>query len=82
MRNDRFKKKFFEIMKKAPRESELEKAEKAEKKDPDAQDVLNAQALGMYGLIVGISSRQKGWLIMRLSVMSSKKKNLLSKINF
>jgi hypothetical protein len=48
----------------------------------EASDVLNAQALGMYGLIVGISSREKGRPTMRLSGMSLKKKNLLLKISF
>jgi hypothetical protein len=79
VKNDQFKKKFSEKLKKAPKESELEEAEK---KDPEAQDVLNAQALGIYGLIVGILNREKGRLIMGLSVTSLKKKNLLSKKNF
>jgi uncharacterized protein YqgQ len=52
------------------------------RKIPEAQDVLNALSLGKYGLIVGILNREKGGLIMRLSVMSLKKKNLLSKKNF
>jgi hypothetical protein len=43
---------------------------------------LNAQALGIYGLTVGISSRVKGRPTMQLSVMSQKKKKLLLKINF
>jgi len=34
MRNERFKKKFFEKMKKAPREAELEEAEKKDPKGP------------------------------------------------
>jgi len=34
MRNDRFKKKFFEILKKASRESELEEAEKNDPRGP------------------------------------------------
>jgi hypothetical protein len=51
---------------------------KLKRKTPEAQDVLNAQALGIYGQNVGILSREKGRLIMRLSVMSPKKKNLLS----
>jgi len=34
------------------------------RKTPKAQDVLNAQALGIYGMIVGISSREKGSHIM------------------
>jgi len=80
MKNERFKKKFFEKMKKVPREA---KPEEAEKKDPTGQDVLNAQGLGISGLIVGISSKVRGRLITRLSVMSpKKKKKLLSKRNF
>jgi hypothetical protein len=67
MKNDKFKKKFFERLKKAPKES---KPEEAEKKDPRAPDVLNAQALGIYRLTVGISSREKKRPTMRLSVMS------------
>jgi hypothetical protein len=43
---------------------------------------LNAQALGIIGLTVGISSRVKGRPIMQLLVMSKKKKKLLLKINF
>jgi hypothetical protein len=43
---------------------------------------LNAQALGIYVLTVGISSKVKGRPTMLLSVMSSKKKKLLLKINF
>jgi hypothetical protein len=46
----------------------------------DAPDVLNAQALGIFRPIVGISSRVKGKPTMRLSVMSQKKKKLLLKI--
>jgi len=79
MRNERFKKKFSEKMKKVPREAE---PEEAEKKDPRGQDVLNAQGLGISGLIVGISSKARGRLITRLSMMSLKKKKLLSKRNF
>jgi len=78
MRNERFKKKFSEKKKKVPRETE---PEEAEKKDPEAQDVMNAQGLGIYGLIVETSSRVRGRHIMRLSVMSPKKKKLLSKRN-
>jgi hypothetical protein len=43
---------------------------------------LNDQALGIYRLTVGISSRVKGRPTMCLSVMSQKKKKLLLKINF
>jgi hypothetical protein len=66
-------------LKKAPKESE---PEEVEKKDPRGPRFLNAQALGIYGLIVGISSRENGRLIMQLSMMSPKKKNLLIKTSF
>jgi hypothetical protein len=66
MRDDWFKKKFSEKMKKAPREVE---PEEEEKKDPT------------YGLIVGTSRSARGRLSMWLSVMSQKKK-LLSLKNF
>jgi hypothetical protein len=79
MRNDQFKKKFSERLKMAPENLNLRKLRR---KTLEAQDALNAQGLGTYGLIVGISSREKGRHIMRLSVMSPKKKNLLSKGNF
>jgi hypothetical protein len=79
MRNDQFKKKFSERLKKSP---ETLNWRKLERKTPEAQDVLNAQALGIYGLIMRISSREKGRHIMRFLVMSAKKKNLLIKINF
>jgi hypothetical protein len=49
MRDDRFKKKFFEKMKKALREAESE-----------VQNVLSAQDLGIYELIAGTSRRAKG----------------------
>jgi hypothetical protein len=78
MRNDKFKKKLFGRLKKAPESSNLRKLRR---KIQEAPDVLNAQTLGIYGLIVEISSREKGRLIMRLSVMSLKKKNLLIKTN-
>jgi histone H3/H4 len=44
MRNDRFKKKFFEKLKKALESLNLRKLKR---KTPEAQDVLNAQALGI-----------------------------------
>jgi hypothetical protein len=59
MRNEWFKKKCFEKMKKAPRDAE---PEEAEKKDPRSQDVMNAQGLGISGPIVGISSKVRGCL--------------------
>jgi len=37
---------------------------KLRRKIPEAQDVLNAQGLGIYGLTVGTSSRKKGSLTM------------------
>jgi hypothetical protein len=55
---------------------------KLRRKIPEAQDVLNAKGLGIYRLIMEISNRVRGRHITRLSVMSLKKKNLLSKINF
>jgi hypothetical protein len=66
-------------MKKVPKEAKLKEAEK---KDPGALDVMNAQGLGILGPIVGILSKVRGRLITRLSVMSPKKKKLLSKRNF
>jgi hypothetical protein len=61
IRNDKFKMKFSKRLKKAPKESE---PEEAKKKDPRGPNVLNAQALGIYGLAMGISSREKGRPIM------------------
>jgi hypothetical protein len=55
---------------------------KLRRKIPKAQDVLNAEGWGIYGLIVGTSRREKERLTMRLSVMCPKKKKLLSKKNF
>jgi hypothetical protein len=55
---------------------------KLRRKIPEAQDVLNAQGLGIYGLIVETSSKVRGRHITRLSVMSAKKKKLMSKRNF
>jgi protein tyrosine/serine phosphatase len=63
MKNDKFKKKFTKRLKKALRESV---PEEAEKKDPRGPRCLNTRALGIFGLIVGISSRVKGRPIMRL----------------
>jgi hypothetical protein len=79
MKNDKFKKKFCERLKKAPKKS---KPKKMRRNTQEAPDVLNAQALGIHRLIVGISSRVKGRPSMQLSVMSQKKKKLLLKINF
>jgi len=55
---------------------------KLRRKTQEALDFLNAQAMGIYGLIVGILSRIKGKPTMQLSVMSQKKKKLPLKINF
>jgi hypothetical protein len=55
---------------------------KLRRKIPEAQDVLYAQGLGIYGLTMGTSSRERGRHTMRLLVMSPKKKKLLSKRNF
>jgi hypothetical protein len=79
MKNDKFKKKFFERLKKVPENLSLKKQRR---KTQEAPDVLNAQALGIFWLIAGISSRVKGRSTMRLSVMSQKKKKLLLRINF
>jgi len=57
MRNDQFKKKFFNRLKKAPESLNLRKLRR---KIPEAQDVLNAWGLGICGLTVGTSSREKG----------------------
>jgi hypothetical protein len=79
MRNDRFKKKFSERLKKAPRESKPEEAEKKDTRGPRCFECLG------FGHIRAdcVNLKQgKGSLIMRLSVMSPKKKNLLSKKNF
>jgi hypothetical protein len=79
MRNERYRKKFFGKIKKVPEKLNLRKPRR---KIPGAQDVMNAQGLGISGPIVGISSKVRGRLITRLSVMSPKKKKLLSKRNF
>jgi len=57
MRNERFKKKFSEKMKKAPEKLNLRKLRR---KILEAQDVLNAQGLGIYRLTVGTSSKDRG----------------------
>jgi hypothetical protein len=57
MKDDRFKNNFSERVKKPPREAE---PEEEEKKDPEDLDFLNAQALGIFGLIVGILRRARG----------------------
>jgi hypothetical protein len=53
MRDDRFKKKFYEKMKKL-------NLRKQRRKMPEVRDVLSAQDLGIYELIVGTSRRAKG----------------------
>jgi hypothetical protein len=55
---------------------------KLRRKNPLSLNVLNAQGLGIYELTVGISSREKGRHIIRLLVMSPKKKNLLLQNSF
>jgi hypothetical protein len=77
VRNEWFKKKFSEKMK-VPREAE---PEEAEKKDPRGLRCFECSGF-IYGLIVETSSRVRGTHITRLSVMSPKKKKLLSKRNF
>jgi hypothetical protein len=77
VRNEWFKKKFSEKMK-VPREAE---PEEAEKKDPRGLRCFECSGF-IYGLIVETSSRVRGRHITRLSVMSPKKKKLLSKRNF
>jgi len=72
MRNEQFKKNFSEKIKKVPKEAE---PEEAEKKDPRGPRFLNAQGLGISGLIVGISSKARGRLITRLSVMSPRRRS-------
>jgi hypothetical protein len=57
MKDDRFKKKFSERVKKSPREAELEEEEK---KDPRGPRYLNAQALGISRPIAGILKRARG----------------------
>jgi hypothetical protein len=65
MKNDKFKKKFSERLKKAPKESEPEK---------DSRGPICFECLGL--------GKVKGRPLMRLLVMSQKKKKLLLKINF
>jgi hypothetical protein len=57
MKDDRFKKKFSERVKKSPKKLNLRKKIR---KIPEHPDVLNAQALGISGLIAGILKRAKG----------------------
>jgi hypothetical protein len=70
MKNNKFKKKS-----RRPLENLSQK--KLRRSTQEVPDVLNAQALGIVRLTVGISSRVKGRPIMRLSVMSQKKKKKL-----
>jgi hypothetical protein len=51
MKNYKFKKKFFDRLKKAPQTVELEEAEK---KDPSVPNAMNALALGTLRLNVQI----------------------------
>jgi RNA-binding protein YhbY len=73
MRNDKFKKKFSERLKKAPKESEPKEAKKKDLRGPKC---FECSCFGH------ISSREKERLIMQVSVMSLKKKNILIKTNF
>jgi hypothetical protein len=57
----------------------LKKQRRRTQEDPD---LFNAQALGIFELTVGISSRVKGRPKMRLSMMIQKKKLLLKIRNF
>jgi hypothetical protein len=61
MRGDRFKKKFFETMKKVPKEVNLRKKKR---RIPEGPDVLNAKVLGISEPIVGILRRASGKLTM------------------
>jgi hypothetical protein len=73
MRNDQFRKKFSEKMKKAPRESELE--------DPIGLRCFECSGFRHIQADCRNLSKEKGRHTMRLSVMSLKKKNCLSKKN-
>jgi hypothetical protein len=79
MKNDKFKKKFSKRLKRPPKSLDLKKLRRMTQEAPN---VLNAHALGISWLTVGISSKEKGRLTMRPSVMSPKKKKLLLKISF
>jgi hypothetical protein len=57
MKDDRFKKKFSERIKKPPEKLNLRKKRR---KTPEDPDVLNAQALGISELIVGTLRRARG----------------------
>jgi hypothetical protein len=81
MKNDKFKKKFTKRLKNALENLSLKKLRRTR----EVPDVLNAQALDIFELAVGISSRVKGRPTMRLSAMSQKKKKkklLLNVKNF
>jgi len=56
-KNDKFKKKFTERLKKAPRESE---PKEDEKKDPRGPRCFECLGLGIFRMTVGISSKLKG----------------------
>jgi hypothetical protein len=74
MRNDKFKKKFTERLKKALRESE---PEEAEKKDPRGPRCFECSGLGHIWADYENHNRLKGNPTIRLSVMSQKKKSSL-----
>jgi hypothetical protein len=67
MKNNKFKKKFTERLKKALRESELEEAKK---KDPRAPKCFECSGFGHVRADYGNLKQAKGKSTMRLSVMS------------
>jgi hypothetical protein len=80
LKNDKFKKKFSERLKKAPKESE---PEESEKKHPRGPRCFECSGFGHIRANCGnLKQGKKGRPTFRLSVMSQKKKKLLLKINF
>jgi hypothetical protein len=79
MRNDRFKKKFFERLKKVPKESE---PEEAEKKDPKGLRCFECSGFGHIQADCGNLKQGKGKAYNATLSDELKKKNLLSKKNF
>jgi hypothetical protein len=79
MKNDKFKKKFAERLRKVPKEVE---PEEAEKKDPRGPQCLNAPVLGTCGQIGRISSKPRGKLTMLLSGNLKKKRSHRRIISF
>jgi hypothetical protein len=79
MKNDKFKKKFTERLKKAPKDSE---PEEAKKKDPRGPRCFECSGFGHIQADCWNLKQGKGRPTMRLSVMSQKKKKKpLLKIN-